>query len=93
MQETKNLSDYCVRVKDVVNKMATLGQVMSKKVVIKKVLRSLILRWNNVVIIIEERKDLATLEYDQLVGSRMSCEERLTDSSIYVDEKAFSCKV
>ena len=35
MQEAESISDYCVRVKDVVNKMATLGEVVSNEVLIK----------------------------------------------------------
>lgn len=61
MQEAESISDYCVRVKDVVNKMATLGEIVSNEVLIKKVLRSLTPRWNHVAIIIEESKDLTKL--------------------------------
>jgi hypothetical protein len=75
MQEAENVSDYCVRVKDVVNKMATLGDIMDKEVVIKKVFISLTPRWNHAAIIIEERKDLTTLQFDHLVGYLISHEE------------------
>jgi hypothetical protein len=37
MQEAENVSDYCVRVKDAVNKMATLGEIVDKEVLIKNV--------------------------------------------------------
>ena len=93
MQEAENVSDYCVRVKDVVNKMATLGEIVDKEVLIKKALRSLTPRWNHVSIIIEERKDLSTLQFDHLVGSLMSHEERLIDSFGESGEKAFSSKL
>jgi hypothetical protein len=63
MQEAENVSDYCVRVKDVVNKMATLWEIVDKEVLIKKVLRSLKPRWNHVAIIIEESNDLSTLQF------------------------------
>jgi hypothetical protein len=93
MQEAENVSDYCVRVKDAVNKMATLGEIVDKEVLIKKVFRSLTPRWNHVAIIIEERKDLSTLQFDHLVGSLMSHEERLIDSFGESGEKAFSSKL
>ena len=80
MQEAESVSDYCVRVKDVVNKMATLGENVSTEVLIKKVLRSLTHRWNHVAIIMEESKDLTKLQFDELVGSLMSHEERLKES-------------
>ena len=92
MQEVESVSDYCVRVKDVVNKIATLGETISNEVLIKKVLRSLTHRWNHVAIIMEESEDLTKLQFDQLVGSLMSHEERLKDTFEGV-EKAFSSKL
>jgi hypothetical protein len=93
MQEDENVSDYCVRVKYVINKMATLGEIVDKEVVIKKVLRSITPRWNHVAIIIEESKDLSTLQFDHLVGSLMSHEERLIDSFGESGENFFSSKL
>jgi len=92
MQEAESISDYCVRVKDVVNKMATLGETVSNEVLIKKVLRYLTPRWNNVAIILEESKDFTQLMFYQLVGSLMSHEERLKET-FEVVEKAFSSKL
>ena len=77
MKDDEKVVDYCVRVQTCVNKMKTLGEEIENEVVVKKVLRSLLSKWNSVAIIIEESKDLATLSYDQLVGSLMSHEERL----------------
>ena len=39
MRETEKASDYYVRVKEIVNKMLTLGETLNKLVVIKKILR------------------------------------------------------
>ena len=61
MQEAESISEYCVRVKDVVNKMAILGEAVSNEVLIKKVLKYLTHRWNHVAIIMEESKDLTKL--------------------------------
>ena len=92
MQEVESISDYYVRVKDVINKMATLGEMVSNEVIIKKVLISLTPIWNNVAIILEEIKDLTQLKFDQLVGSLMSHEESLKDT-FEVVEKYFSSKL
>ena len=92
MQEAESISDYCVRVKDVLNKMATLEEIVSNEVLIKKVLRSLTHRWNHVAIIMEESKDLTKLQFDQLVGSLMAHEKRLKDTFEGV-EKVFSSKL
>ena len=72
--------------------MATLGETVSNEVLIKKVLRSLTHRWNHVAIIMEESKDLTKLQFDELVGSLMSHEERLKDTFEGV-KKAFSSKL
>ena len=77
MKDDEKVTDYCVRVQTCVNKMKSLGEEIENEVVVKKVLRSLLPKWNSVAIIIEERKDLTTVSYDQLVGSLMSHEERL----------------
>ena len=37
MKESKKASDYCVRVKEIVNKMLTLGETLEKAIVIKKI--------------------------------------------------------
>eukprot|EP00253_Pinus_taeda_P005517 PITA_05517 len=92
MQEAESISDYCVRVKDVVNKMATLGEAVSNEVLIKKVLRSLTHRCNHVAIIMEESKDLTKLQFDELVGSLMSHKERLKETFEAI-EKSFSSKL
>ena len=96
MKDDEKVADYCVRVQTCVNKMKTLGEEIENEVVVKKVLRSLLPKWNLVAIIIEESKDFATLFYDQLVGSLMSHEERLQDSSSSSlgggDDKAFTLK-
>ena len=92
MQEDESLSDYCVRVKLVVNYMATLGEIVNNEAMIKKVLRYLTLRRNHISIIIEESKDFISLLFDHLVGSLMSCEEILIDSFRESDEKSFSSK-
>ena len=65
---------------------------MTNEVLIKNVLRYLTHRWNHVVIIIEESKDLTKLQFDQLVGSLISEEERLKDNFEGV-EKYFSSKL
>ena len=72
--------------------MATLGEAVSNDVLIKKVLRYLTHRWNHVAIIMEESKDLTKLQFDELIGSLMSHEERLKETFEAV-EKAFSFKL
>jgi len=76
MKEDDNVGDYCVRVKDVVNEMATLGEILKIEVVGKKVLISLYPKWNYIAIIIEQRFVYTCI---CLVGFLMSHEETLRE--------------
>lgn len=91
MQEYKAIGDYYVRVKAIIDQMETLGEEVKPKVVVKKVLRTLLRKWDHIAIIIEESKDLSTLSFDALIGSLTSHEEQLQDPSNFGSEdKAFS---
>jgi hypothetical protein len=93
MKENENVKYFCVRVKDVINKMATLGEPMSQEHVIQKVLRSLTPRWNTIVIVMKESKNLATMEYGELVGSLISHEDIISDISTSINEKDFTSQL
>lgn len=95
MKDDEKVVDYYVIVQSCVNKMKILGEAIENAVVVKKVLRSLLPKWNLVAIIIEERKNLATITFDQLVGSLMSHERLQDPSSLSIgggDDKAFPLK-
>jgi len=74
--------------------METLGGEIKNPIMVKKVLRTLLPKWNQTTIIFEETKDITTLTLDQLIGSLMSHEERLAPLSIVgsMEEKAFTSK-
>lgn len=91
MKENEAIGDYCVRVKAIVDQIETLGEEVKPEVVVKKVLRTLLRKWDHIAIIIEESKDLSTPSFDALIGSLTSHEERLQDPSTFGGEdKAFS---
>lgn len=91
MQEYEAVGDYCVRVKAIIDQMETLGEEVKPEVVVKKVLRTLLHKWDHIAIIIEESKDLSTLSFDALIGSLTSHEERFQDPPTFRGEdKAFS---
>ena len=76
-KEKETIRDYCVRVKAIINKIATLVEKIEKEIVIKKVLRTLTKKYDHVALIIEETKDLPTIEIDNLISSLTSHEERV----------------
>jgi len=94
MKESEKASDYCVRVKEIVNKMLTLGETLEKAIVIKKILRSLTKKWHHIAMILMETKDLSQMEIYSLIGCLMSHEEMVDDEPVQSskEEKAFAAK-
>ena len=94
MKESEKTSDYYVRVKEIMNKMLTLGETLDKPIVIKKNLRSLTKKWHHIAMILMETKDLSQMEIDTLIGYLMSHEEMVDDEPIQSskEEKAFAAK-
>lgn len=54
--------ESCMRFKACVNKMGNLGKEVKNEVVVMKVIRTLIPKWNHVTIIIEESKNFLYLQ-------------------------------
>lgn len=94
MNEIEKASNYYVRVKEIINKMLTLRETLRKALLIKKIMRSLTNKWNHIIVIFEDTKDLSQFEIESIIGSLMSHEERLDDEPVKPskDKKAFTTK-
>ena len=68
MDENETIAAYFLRVDEVVNTMRGLGEKIENLVVVRKVLRSLPMKFNAKVSVLEDRSDLATLQMDELHG-------------------------
>jgi len=64
MEEDEDIASYFLCVDDVVNTMRGLGEKMKIKKVVRKILRSLPMRFDAKVSTIEEVKDMANLSMD-----------------------------
>ena len=77
MMESKSILDYCSRVKTIVNQLKTYGENTENAHMVEKVLHSLISRFDYVVCVIEESKDLDALTFEELEGSLLAHELKI----------------
>ncbi|XP_057866071.2 uncharacterized protein LOC131073611 [Cryptomeria japonica] len=76
MKEEEKIANYLQRVYEIVNVIRGLGEDLTDELIIKKVLRSLITKYDTKVSTIEEAKDLKTFSMDELFGSVLAYEMR-----------------
>ncbi|GAB2284341.1 hypothetical protein Dimus_039664 [Dionaea muscipula] len=93
MKEDESVSDYCSRVKAIVNLLSHNGETLAEVRIVEKILRSLDARFDPVVIAIEEGKDVPTLSMEELLGSLIAHEEKLLRRSKGLLEQALQAKV
>jgi uncharacterized lipoprotein YehR (DUF1307 family) len=76
MNEKEDIATYLLRVDEVVNSIRGLGEEIDESLVVQKVLRSLILKYDAKVSTIEETRDLTKMTMDELHGSLIAYEMR-----------------
>jgi hypothetical protein len=76
MNEKEDITTYLLRVDEVVNAIRGLGEELDESLVLKKVLRSLLLKYDVKVSTIEETRDLTKMTMDELHGSLIAYEMR-----------------
>ncbi|XP_020220457.1 uncharacterized protein LOC109803343 [Cajanus cajan] len=79
MESNETVVDYITRVQTMVNTMKGLGEKMAELQVIEKVLRTLPMKFDHIVVEIEESKNLEDMSLDELQGSLESHELRLIE--------------
>jgi hypothetical protein len=90
MDEKEDIATYFLRVDEVVNVIIGLGEELNESLVVQKVLRSLLLKYDVKVSGIEETRDLTKMTMDELHGSLIAYEMRTgTESDQPNNEAAF----
>jgi hypothetical protein len=90
MNENEDIATYILRVDEVVNVIRGLGEDIDELLVVQKVLRPLLLKYDAKVSAIEETRDLTKMTMDELHGTLMAYEMKTgTESDQTNNEVAF----
>lgn len=69
MKDDELLNDYLTRLTDVINQMKSYGENIDDSRIVEKLLLSLSLKYDTIVSVIEQTKDLESLTIEELKGS------------------------
>jgi hypothetical protein len=89
MKEEENIVEYFHRVDEVVNSIRVAREELEDKPILQKILRSLPMRYDAKISLIEYRYDLDTLTVDQLHGIFTSYEMRTGNDKSSKKETTF----
>ena len=69
MSNSETIIDFFTRAQNIVNQLKSHGDILDDEKVVEKILRSLPIRFDPIVVAIEESKDLSQVSIDSLMGS------------------------
>ncbi|KAM5569751.1 hypothetical protein ABKV19_016986 [Rosa sericea] len=89
MKDDELLNDYLTKLTDVINQMKSYGEKISDRRMVEKLLLSLSQKYDTIVNVIEETKDLDSLTIEELKGSIKAFDQRLEIHAEQSVETAF----
>ena len=89
MNDDEDIAAFILRVDKLVNTIRGLGEEVDESIVVRKILRTLLERFNPNISALEERTDLNIVTVDQLYGTLVSYEKRIEDEDTSRKEAAF----
>ncbi|TXG53899.1 hypothetical protein EZV62_019155 [Acer yangbiense] len=94
MKENETMNDYSNRFTELVNQMKTYDEEIYDKKIVEKLLITLPTKFNPVVTIIEETKDILNLSIAELMGSLKSFESSHAEEDCWFKGKpqCYNCK-
>jgi predicted glycosyltransferase len=93
MKDSETAQEYCAKIKEIANQMRAYGDNIPDQRVVEKILVSLTEKYDPIVAVIEQTKDLATLSVSELIGSLEAHEKRLSRRDEQSIESAFQSKL
>ena len=66
VKEDENIAMYILQVDETVNAIKGLGEEVDESIIVQKVLRSLLMIFDPIISMLEERADLSTISIDEL---------------------------
>ena len=89
MKEEENIAAYFLQIYEIVNIIKGLGEKVDEQVIVQKILRSLPMRFDSKISVIEERSDLNTKTIDELHGTLTTYEMRIEQADPVGKEATF----
>jgi hypothetical protein len=89
MKEDEDIAAYFLRVDETVNAIIGLGEEIEESIIVKKILRSLPMRFNPKISTLEERSNLDSISMDELHGIFTAYEMRTEQENPNVKEVTF----
>ena len=87
MEEDESFDEFYAKLNDIVNSTFNLGETIPEPKIVRKVLRSLLERFNAKITTIEESKDIDKIHLIELVGNLQTYELGLTSKSMALKAK------
>ncbi|CAM8943907.1 unnamed protein product [Rhodiola kirilowii] len=92
MQEDETIADFNTRVLDIANEAFALGEPMTEKTLVRKVLRSLTKRIAMKALAVKEANDVKTMRLDEPMGSLQTHETDLNEEDQLTKDKSVGLK-
>jgi len=77
MKSSDSISDYHKRIMVIVNQMSRNGETFTDAQITEKILKSLDLKFNFIIVIIEESKEVDKFTVDELISSLQAHEQKI----------------
>ena len=93
MNKSETVQDYYTKVTRILNEIKTVGEVIDDSKFFEKILLSVLPKFDSIVFIIEETKEISSLSVPKLMGSLKAHEKRLAKHAKKYAESAFQSKL